>query len=152
MRLFLSSGSDLGHGAQRPGSFPVRSFLTGTILCLCLIGCSPIKHDEDLAKKRALEFAEVAFVRPNVDQAYAKLSDSAKRYVSLEKFRETLSRLQPDGHPTRVSVTGTKPMFNEKAIYVFLSGEGSGQQFQYILTLEGTAASDYKVSILTRTS
>ncbi len=122
------------------------------ILCLGIIGCTPIRHDEALARKRALEFAEVAFVKPNVEQAYAQLSDEAKRHVSLEKFRETLSRLHPDGHPTRVSVTGYKPIFNEKAVYVFLRGEGSGQQFEYMLTLEGTAASDYKVSIVNRTS
>lgn len=146
-------GSHLGYGAQRPGRFSIRPCLTAIFVCLCLTGCwQSIRHDEALAKKRALEFADLAFVRPNVEQAYAQLSDAAKRYVSLEKFRETLSRLHPDGHPTRVSVTGYKPMFNEKAIYIFLSGEGSGKQFQYMLTLEGTAASDYRVSVITRTS
>ncbi len=143
---------DLGLGAQRPVSFSIGRCLMAMVLPFCFIGCSPIKHDEELAKKRALEFAEVAFVRQNVEQGYARLSDEAKRHVTLEKFRETLSRLHPDGHPTRVSVTGYKPMFNEKMIYVFLSGESSGRQFQYMLTLEGTAASDYKVAVVTRTS
>jgi hypothetical protein len=123
------------------------------IMSLGFIGCSPsIKHDEDLAKKRALEFAEVVFVKRNVEQGYAQLSDAAKRYVPVEKFRETLSRLHPDGYPTRVSVTGYKPMFNEKAIYIFLSGENAGKQFQYMLTLKSTVASDYRVSVITRTS
>ncbi len=141
------------HGARRRGGSSRLPCLAAIILCFCSIGCwQSIRHDEALAKKRALEFAEVAFVRLNVEAAYAQLSDAAKRYVSLEKFRETLSRLHPDGHPTRVSVTGYKPMFNEKAIYIFLSGEGSGKQFQYMLTLEGTAASDYRVSVITRTS
>lgn len=137
----------------RPGSFSIRQCLIAMILSLGFIGCSPaVKHDEELAKRRALEFAEVVFVRQNIEQGYAQLSDAAKRYVPVEKFRETLSRLHPDGYPTRITVTGYKPMFNEKAIYIFLSGESSNQQFQYMLTLEGTAASDYRVSIITRTS
>jgi len=142
----------LGHCARRPGSFSVRQCLIAMILSLGFIGCSPIKHDEALAKKRALEFAEVVFVKHNVEQGYAQLSDAAKRYVSAEKFRETISRLHPDGYPTRITVTGYKPMLNENAIYIFLSGENSGKQFQYMLTLEGTAASDYRVSVITRTS
>ncbi len=137
----------------RPAPFLIRPFLTALIWCFCFAGCwGSVTHDEALAKKRALEFAELALVRSNVEQAYAQLSDGAKRHVSLEKFRETLSRLHTDGHPTRVSVSGYKPIFNEKTIYIFLNGEGSGRQFQYILTLEGTAASDYRVSVILRTS
>ena len=143
---------DLGHCAQRRGSFSIRRRLIAMILSLCFIGCSPISQDEDLAKKRALEFAEVVFVKHNIEQGYAQLSDAAKRYVSVEKFRETILRLHPDGYPMRITVTGYKPMFNEKAIYIFLSGENSGKQFQYMLTLEGTAATDYRVSVITRTS
>ena len=143
---------DLGRCARRPGRFSIRQCLIATILSLGFIGCSPIKHDEDLAKKRALEFAELVFVRQNIEQGYAQLSDAAKRYVSAEKFRETISRIHSDGYPTRITVTGYKPMLNEKAIYIFLSGENSGKQFRYMLTLEGTAASDYRVSVITRIS
>jgi hypothetical protein len=137
---------------NRPGSFSIRRCLIAMILSLGFIGCSPIRHDEELAKKRAREFAVMTFVNQDLDRGYAQLSDAAKRYVSVEKFRETISRLHPDGYPTRIAVTGYKPMLNEKAIYVFLSGENSGKQFQYMLTLEGTAASDYRVSVITRTS
>jgi hypothetical protein len=138
---------------NRPGSFSIRQCLIALILSLCVIGCSPsVKHDEELAKKRAREFAVMTFVSQDLDRGYAQLSDGAKRYVSVEKFRETISRLHPDGYPSRITVTGYKPMFNEKAIYIFLSGESSGKHFQYMLTLEGTAASDYRVSVITRTS
>jgi hypothetical protein len=122
------------------------------VLAVCFAGCSePIKHNEELARKRAVEFAEVALVKRDFDKGYAQLSSGAKSHVPLEKFRETISRLHPDGYPTRVTATGFKPMFNEKAIYVYLSGENSGKQFQYTVTMEGTAASDYRVSIINRT-
>jgi hypothetical protein len=136
----------------RAGSLSIRQWLIAIILSLGFFGCSPIKHDEDLAKKRALEFAELVLVKHNVEQGYAQLSDAAKHYVSAEKFRETISRLHPDGYPTRITVTGYKPIFNEKAVYIFLSGQSADKQFQYILTLEGTAASDYRVAVIIRTS
>lgn len=138
--------------ARRPVNPSIRRCLIATILSLGIISCSPVRHDENLAKRRALEFAEVVLVRHNIEQGYAQLADSAKHYVSEEKFRETISRLHPDGYPTRIAVTGYKPLFNDKAVYVFLTGEGAGKEFQYILTLEGTAETDYRVSIITRTS
>ena len=143
---------DPGHCARRLGRFSIRQCLIAMILSLGMMGCSPIRHDENLAKQRALEFAEIVLVKHNIEQGYAQLSDSAKHYVSEEKFKETISRLHPDGYPTRVTVTGYKPIFNEKVIYIFLSGTNSDKQFQYMLTLEGTAASDYKVSVIIRTS
>jgi hypothetical protein len=126
--------------------------LFAVVLAIGLTGCSePIRHNDDLARKRAIEFAEVALIRRDFDKGYALLSSGAKSHVPVEKFRETLSRLHPDGYPTRITSTGYKPMFNEKAIYVYLTGEASGKQFQYTITMEGTAASDYRVSIINRT-
>lgn len=130
----------------------LQIWLIGALLAAGLAGCSePIRHNDSLARRRALEFAEVALVRRDFDRGYALLSKGAKSHVPPEKFRETLVRLHEDGYPTKITATGLKPMFNEKAIYVYLSGETSGKFFQYTLTLEGTAASDYKVSILNRT-
>lgn len=36
----------------------------------------------------------------------------------------------------------------EKAIYIFLTGDGSGDRFDYKLTLEGSAATDYRITNL----
>jgi len=36
----------------------------------------------------------------------------------------------------------------EKAIYIFLTGDGSGERFDYKLTMEGSAATDYRVTNL----
>lgn len=137
---------------RNSGILTLRRYLIAVVSAIALTGCSePIRHDDDLARKRAIEFAEVALVRRDFDKGYDLLSSGAKSHVPVEKFRETLLRLHPDGYPTRITATGYKPMFNERAIYVYLSGEASGKQFQYTITLEGTAASDYKVSIINRT-
>lgn len=143
-----------GARGSRPSSGICRfqSWLIAVIASAGFMGCSePIRHNDSLARQRALEFAEVALVRRDFDEGYALLSKGAKSHVPPEKFRETLLRMHEDGYPTKITATGLKPMFNEKAIYVYLSGEASGKSFQYTITLEGTAASDYKVSILNRT-
>lgn len=137
---------------RNSGIFSLPRCWIAMLLAICLTGCSePIRHNDDLARKRAIEFAEIALIRRDFDKGYALLSNGAKSHVPVEKFRETLSRLHQDGYPTRITSSGYKPMFNEKAIYVYLTGEASGKQFQYTITMEGTAASDYRVSIINRT-
>jgi hypothetical protein len=121
------------------------------VLAIGLIGCAEsFKHDEVLAGKRAAEFAQVAFVKQDFDNGYALLSDAAKRYVSREKFKETVSRLHPRTNPKSVTATEYEPMPGEKAIYIFLMGENAGERFHYRLTMEGSAETGYKVSRLTR--
>lgn len=116
------------------------------------IGCSkPIEHNEKLAGKRALEFAEITLIKQNFDEGYALLASKARSYVPVETFKKTVSRLHPDGYPSTLIVTKFEPMLDEKALYVYLRGENSGREFHYTLTLNGTAASDYQVSVIDRT-
>ena len=114
---------------------------------MTLMSCAEsVKHDEFLAGKRAVEFAQVAFVKRDVERAYALLSDGAKSYVPFEKFKDTLLRMHPSLHPTSVTATEYEPMPGEKALYIYITGETSGEPLQYTLTMLGTAATDYKVS------
>src|SRR5437879_11391742 len=55
------------------------------ILAVVFLGCREVsvKHDENLAGRRAKEFAEAGFVRQDFESAYRELSDATKRYVSL---------------------------------------------------------------------
>lgn len=130
----------------------IARIILAVLLGAGLAGCpTATRHDETLAGKRATEFAETAFVRRDFDKAHALLAESARRYISTDKFQETITRLHPDGYPATVAATGIKPMLEEKAIYVYVSGENSGRHFQYRLTLLGSADSDYHVSVITRT-
>ena len=130
---------------------PLRYYF---LIFACIIGCiacgDPINHDAALAGKRAIEFAKVAFVQQDVEKAYAMLSGNTKRYVPLEKFKETLSRLHPSGHPSKVTAIEYEPMPGEKAIYIYITGEDSSGSFEYTLTMEGTASTDYRVSKIAR--
>jgi len=110
------------------------------------------EHDDKLAAKRAEEFARVVFVRQDFEKGYAMLSDSGKRYVPLEKFKEAVVKSHPRSYPTKIAATDYEPMSGEKAIYIYLTGDNAGEQFIYTLTLDGTATSDYKVTRFSRGS
>jgi hypothetical protein len=116
-----------------------------------LFACDePVEHDPKTAGKRAEEFAQVVFVRQDFDRGYAMLSESGKRYVPPEKFKETVIKSHPRNYPTRIAATDYEPMTGEKAIYIYISGENAGEKFNYTLTLDGAAANDYKVTRFSR--
>ncbi|HYA27710.1 MAG TPA: hypothetical protein VEI95_02760 [Acidobacteriota bacterium] len=107
-----------------------------------------IKHDENLAAKRAIEFAQVVLVDKNFDKGYELLADGGKRHISPDKFKETVTRLHPRGFPTKVTAKEYQPMPGENAIWIYLVGQNSEDQFQYRLTMEATDTGDYKVLTL----
>lgn len=122
-------------------------FTCGLLLFAC---AESFEHDHKLAAKRAEQFAQVVFVGRDLEKGYAMLSDSGRRYVPLEKFKETVVKSHPKYYPTKITATDYEPMSGEKAIYIYLSGENAGEQFNYTLTLDGTAATDYKVTRFSR--
>jgi hypothetical protein len=124
----------------------MRIYFLALAITLAILGCADsIKHDEMLAGKRAIEFAQVVFINHDLDRGYALVADAGKRHVPLDKFKETITRMHPRTFPTSVTATDYEPMPGEKAIYIFLTGQNAAEQFFYRLTLEGTAANDYKV-------
>jgi hypothetical protein len=111
-----------------------------------LLGCAEsVKHDETLAARRALEFGRVIFVEKNFDKGYELLSDGGRRHVPREKFKQSLAAMHARDYPTKLAATEYEPMADEKAIYIFVRGQNSEEQFNYRLTMEGTAVGDYKV-------
>ena len=115
------------------------------------MGCiESIDHDAAVAGKKAEEFAQLVFVKQDIENGYALLADGAKRYVSLDQFKKVLAKLHPRAYPKNVRATEYEPMAGEKAIYIFLIGDNSGERFYYRLTLEGTATTPYRVLRLDR--
>ena len=123
--------------------------MTYSLVVMLVAGCSKsTKHDENLAGKRAIEFAQVVLINKNLDQGYELLAPGGKRHISLEKFKETVTRLHPRGLPTKVTTKEYQPMPGENAIWIYLVGQNSEDQFQYRLTMEATDSGDYKVLTL----
>ena len=127
----------------------LRSYPLILTLVALLTSCAEsTQHDENLAAKRAIEFAQVTLIDKNLDQGYELLSAGGKRHISLDKFKETVTRLHPRGFPAKVTAKEFQPMPGEKALWIYLVGQNSEDQFQYRLTMEATAGGDYKVLTL----
>jgi hypothetical protein len=115
-------------------------------VAVTLIGCAEsVKHDEARAGRQALEFARVVFFEKNLDKGYDMLSDGGRRHVPKDKFKQSIAVMHARGFPTRLSAIEYEPMADEKAIYIFVTGQNDGEQFNYRFTMEGSAATDYKV-------
>jgi hypothetical protein len=131
-----------------PG-YPLYSF----ILAMGFLGCiESVEHDPAGAGKKAEEFAQVAFVRQDIENGYGLLADGTRRYVSREQFKQVLAKLHPRAYPKNVKASEYEPMAGEKAIYIFLTGENSGERFYYRLTLEGSATTPYRILRLDRST
>ena len=123
--------------------------ITSTFLLLTLLlSCGEnIQHDTDLAARRAVEFADLAFVRQNLEKSHLLLADSARSYVPLDKFRETIVKSHPSGYPTRVAPCGPSRLKAKKRSMSWCGAKRAQATSQYSLTLTGTAASDYRVTL-----
>lgn len=123
------------------------------ILAVSLAGCiESVDHDPASARKKAEEFAQVVFVKQDIENGYALLAEGTRRYVSPDQFKAVVSKMHPRGFPKTVTALEYEPMPGEKAIYVFLTGDQSGEHFYYRLTMEGTASTGYRVLRLDRAS
>ena len=133
----------MSHGARKRRS--LRLWI-GAALVVVLAACAEsVKHDQVSAAERALEFARVVLLEKNLAKGYEMLSEGGKRHVPLDKFKQTIAAMHPRGYPEKVTALEFEPMSGEKAIYIFLAGRSADEQFSYRVTLEGTAATGYRV-------
>jgi len=115
-------------------------------LIATFIGCAQsVKHDEALAAKRALEFARATFLEKDLDKGYSLLAAGGKRHIPLDKFKQTMTAMHPRSYPDTVIAIEYEPMSGENAIYIFLTARNGEEQFNYRVTMEGTADTDYQV-------
>jgi hypothetical protein len=136
---FVATARALFRGSAGGFFLPLATLI---ILASC---AEAVKHDETLAAKRAVQFAQAAFVDKNPAKAYELLSDGGKRHLSLEKFKETVTRMHTRGFPTKVTAKEFQPMPGERAIWIYLVGQNAEDQFGYRLTMEISDKGDYKV-------
>ncbi len=116
------------------------------LLAFVLAGCAePVKHDEARAAKQALEFGRVVFLEKSFDRGYDLMADGGKRHVPRDRFKQTVTAMHARDYPTKLAAIEYEPMSDEKAIYIFIRGQNAEDTFNYRFTMEGTAATGYKV-------
>ena len=127
------------HGGQ---SFCALLLALGAFAGSC---AETVKHDENLAGKRAIEFAQAVLVEKKFAKGYELLDAGGKSHISRAKLEETITRLHPRGFPARVTAKEYQPMPGENAIWIYLVGQNSEDQFQYRVTMKADGNGDYKV-------
>jgi hypothetical protein len=133
------------HKTQRAWA-RIYSAWTLCFLIIVLASCAePVKHDEASAAKHALEFGRVVFLEKNFDRGYGLMADGGKRHVPRDKFKQTVAAMHARNYPTKLAAIEYEPMTDEKAIYIFIRGQNAEDTFSYRFTMEGTAATGYKV-------
>ena len=134
-------------GSRYPSTLLRRALILPAIAFAGFIaGCAGSEnHDEGLAARRALEFARVVMIERDFVQGHGMLAEGGKRHIPLAKLEQTVAAMHPRNYPNKITALEYEPMSGEKAIYVFLSGNTGDELISYRLTLEGTAATDYKV-------
>lgn len=129
------------------------AYLFAALLSFNAACSEPITHNEELAAKRAEEFAEIALVKQNFDRAYEQMSSKARSYLPLENFKEAMIGSHADGYPKTIKAAAVRPMKDASTIYVILRGnDGAGKVFQYQVMLNGSEKSGYEVSTIRRLS
>jgi hypothetical protein len=144
LQSMIALFSRLAHSHRHSGL--CKSAWKTALPLVVLLGCAEsAKHDEMLAAKRALEFGRIALVEKNLDKGYDLLADGGRRHVPRDKFKQSLTAMHARDFPTKLAAVEYEPMADEKAIYIFVRGQNNEEQFNYRLTMEGTAATGYKV-------
>lgn len=120
-----------------------------TLWLIVILGClscaDKFEHNPNLAAQKAEEFATLAWVKQDYNGAYALVADGLRRHVSLDQFKQTLTRNPSATQPARIVAREYEPMSGEKAIYIYLTGEDGGGPSNYRITMEGSAGAGYTV-------
>ena len=109
-----------------------------------------IAHDQKAAAKAATEFARTAFVVQDYAKAHGLMASRSQSYIPLDKLTQTIAKMHPKGYPTHVTATEYEPMPGQRAMNIFVKGEGGGEEFFYRLVMEGDVTTGYRVSGLYR--
>ena len=103
------------------------------------------EHEPAMAAAEAHDFAAIAFVERDTSRAYGLLSPDTKAKMSLDRFKDLVSKMHPKGYPESVEATDYEPMPGQKAMNIFVSGNSGNEGFYYRLVMEGTKETGYTV-------
>jgi len=112
-------------------------------------GClqvNKVNHQPAMAGRKAQQFADAAFVERNSSAAYSLLSQNTRSSLSLDQFKDVVSKMHPSQYPSSVQAIEYEPLMGQKAMNIYLLGGDNDEKFYYRFVMEGTQETDYLVS------
>lgn len=123
-----------------------------SLLILAFGACvTAIRHNQDAAAIKAVEFARLAFILQNYEGA-SKLLPPNQNSSTVEKIKELVTKMHPTSYPTKVTATDYEPLPGQKAMRIYLLGENDDEKFYYGFVMVGTEGEGYSVSEIYRGS
>ena len=118
-----------------------------TIFLLTLNSCaSVIKHNQEVAAVKAIEFAKAAIIDRDFEKASKLLPVERQNPASIKQLEDLITKIHPTSYPTKVTAIEYEPMHGQKAIKLFLVGENNQQEtFYYTFILAGTVDEGYGI-------
>ena len=105
-----------------------------------------IRHDQDSAAQRAVDFARAAMIQRDYSLAYQQLSPKWRKELTVEALKDLVNRMHPTNWPRTIAATEYEPLPGRQAMKIFLYAREHGEDFVYTFVMEGTADTGYKVS------
>jgi hypothetical protein len=127
------------------------------ILCmsivLLVIGCKPktkvVDRDErNMAFDAALDFTEAALLQHNYQKAYLHVSKN--NGMTFEEFGSSIDRIHSKGFPVSIAAGEYEPVPGQEKINIFLYGRNGDESFYYLVVMDGTKKTSYRVFSLQR--
>lgn len=136
-------------------SLPSTSRLASFSFLLALVstgsGClKTMRHNPDLAAINAVEFARVCIIQRDYATAHQQLSGKAQQQLTVDGLRTAIEKMHPNTWPRSITASEYEPVPGQKAIHLFLRGKNVNEDFVYLLLMEGTADTTYRVSGIIR--
>ncbi len=128
-----------------------RNVLCGFVLSMLFIGCfSLIHHEPKEAAFVAERFANKAFVGVDIAGAYNLMCATTRENFTEAQLSQGIEELHPKGKPSRIVSISYGPIPGQKAMNIFLEGDGKEEHFSYSIHLTGTSDDGYRVSAFFR--
>ena len=131
-----------------------HSFRVTLVLGLLVFaGCLQVNrfnHQPAMARSKAEQFADAAFIEHDLGSAYGLLSQAMRNQLSFEQFKDLISKMHPAQYPDAVNASEYEPLMGQKGMNIYLFGQTRNEKFYYRFFMEGTKETDYTVGGLWR--
>ena len=103
-----------------------------------------------MAALEAIQFARLAIVDRNYEQARARLALHALNETSVAKLQSVIEKIHTASWPRSIKAVRYEPLPGQRAMRIYLEGDSASEKFFYLFVMEGDADAGYRVSDIFR--
>lgn len=129
----------------------LQVFIVGAVAIAFDASCvKAIRHDQDKAAIKALEFAKAGVIDRHYALASNLLALNTQKTTSAAKLENVIGKMHPAGWPDSIEAVRYEPLPGQRAMRIYLEGKNRSETFYYLFVMEGDADAGYRVSDIFR--